>query len=73
MDCFYIHQQAVQANATMMLNPTLVASKNLHYAEENNESMYVPKVELLVFLLIILPDPYRTVFGEMIKVPLKKT
>ena len=72
MDCFYIHQQVVQANAAMMLNPTLVASKNWHYVLENNESMSVPKVELLVFLLVILPYPARTASGEMIKVPLKK-
>ena len=72
MDCFYIHQQVVQANVAMMLNPTLVASKNWHYVLENNESMYVPKVEPLGFPLVILPDPNRTASGEMIKVPLKK-
>ena len=72
MDRFGIHQQAIRAPIANLSSPTLAVDRNWHYFFENSESMFVLKLELLFSLLEILPRQNRTVFDEMIKVPLEK-
>ena len=67
-----IRQQAFQVSTANLLNLTLVANKNWHYALENSGSMFELKVELLASLLEMLQCPDRTVFDGMIAIPLKK-